>query len=172
MSTLRLDELAPRDRLLEVTVDGRLLRLPVRGTLTVPQMIQLLSLEQRMNEAAAAGGAQLADVFADAYAAVMSIVRERTSDAPGLELDIHQTMRILGWLAGADTVTAAVTDVLGATPADDSEDGPSVPLAGGRSETSSSTSSSPSAGSTAGGPSGGPAAAGAPSASTSATSSG
>ena len=180
MAALDLDLIAPGDRTIAVTVDGARREFPIRGAMPIPKMIRLLRLETRINYAYAGqplqeGGEpeELADVFQDMYDEILAVIRERTPDAPDLDLDENQALAILAYIAGDDSVAQAVTAAL--TPDTDAEDGqgavvtPSsaadVAEAGGTPFGSTKPSQRPSygsEGSIGGGPSGGPSAPGEP----------
>jgi len=179
---LDLDLLAPADRVLASTVlvDGSRVRreFPVRGSLSVPEMVGLLRMETRINLSFAEGdAAQMADVLEDAYGLVMRYVREKTPDAPDLDLDQDQTLAAIGFLSGDESASDAVAATL-ASPdaAEDHPDGVAThPTAAAVAEegkdpfgstTDSQKPSYGSDGSTGGGPNGGETSAGEPSGST------
>lgn len=122
MSSLDLDLLVPEDRTINVTVAGERHSFPIRGSMPIPKMIRLLRLETRINLAYAGEPyrveegepvvEELADVFQDIYDEINAVVRERTPDAPDLELDENQAMAILGYIAGDESVAQAVTAAL------------------------------------------------------------
>jgi len=156
VADLNLDLIAAPDRTL--TVGGR--GYPIRGAVSVPTMLTMLQLEQDLSHAyESEDRAALAAAMRSALELVTGLIREKSPDAPGLDdLEPQQLAALLGWLAGADTVTGAVTDALAGDGADtdtagDDEQGAGAgegsgdPLASGSSSSSpSSSSATPAAG--------------------------
>ncbi len=180
MANLDLDLFAPADREISITVDGQRRMFPIRGSLPLTKMIHLIRLETRLNHAYAgepvdAGGEveDVASVLEEMYGEVVGLIRERTPDAPDLDLDQHQVLALLGFIAGGESVAATVADTLTMSPDVTADASVSqVDEQGGAPLDSTRHSESPSsgsAGSTGGVPSGGETAPGPASASTSET---
>ena len=119
--TLNLDDLAPAPRVLRATVEGVALELPVRGMLSVVEMVEMLQLEQELQ--AAVGGMASLEVLARMNDLLMRYVREATPDCPDLRLSGPQVAEALAFIAGGDSVT----DVVAATITPEATNGSEAP---------------------------------------------
>jgi hypothetical protein len=87
----------------------------VRGRLTIDEIGRLYELEQEIRAgvvASATDPAALREPLEQAYEQVMMIFSEQNPGLPRIPLDVEQTMRVMAWLAGADSVGDAVDEAL------------------------------------------------------------
>ena len=112
--TLDLDLLVPEERALTLTVGGERRAFPVAGSVSLLQMVAMLRAERRLRQALDTGD-DSDEIEASAEAALdllTLIVRERTPDAPALDVDVRQLLLTFRYLAGDDSVADAVAHVL------------------------------------------------------------
>lgn len=175
-SEFDLDLVAPATRFISLTVDTgaggmQKMRFPVRGDLSIPEVARLRRVEKTMEDATGDDDTtRLLDAFEDLHDLIATLVREKTPDAPELQITYQQAMPLLSWLAGdvsvADKIARTLTDgQTGARTAEEASaeqtDAPAEVGAAGGSEAPlassgpSPTSSSGSASGTGGAPAGG-----------------
>jgi hypothetical protein len=86
--------------------------LPVRSALSVPEIGLMFELETAIQNPDLSDSASVREPVDQAYRLVMNLLREQTPELPDLPLSIDTTLRLMAWLAGADSVAEAVQDTI------------------------------------------------------------
>lgn len=106
---LRVSDLRGSDRILEIEEQGELVEYPVPGGTSVELISFMLQLETRMDSGE---DSEVVTASEEAVDLIWEQIKVRTPEAPRPRLTIEETMGVLAFIAGGDSVSGVVVEAL------------------------------------------------------------